>query len=80
MKAKRGIYYVVNSLNMWLDSLAAQGVILDGKVEFKVSENPTIDLIDGILKFDVYITPPTPMETIIFSLEYDTDSLNKLFG
>ncbi len=77
---KRGIYYVVNSLNMWLDSLAAQGVILDGKVEFKVSENPTIDLIDGILKFDVYITPPTPMETIIFSLEYDTDSLNKLFG
>ena len=77
---RRLIETVVDSANIWLNGLAARGFILGGRVQFQQSENPVTDLMDGIIKFHVYVTPPSPAREITFILEYDPEYLNNLFG
>ena len=36
------------------------------------SENPLTDLMAGIVKIHIYMTPPSPAQEIDFILEYDT--------
>ena len=36
-------------------------------------ENPLLDLMAGILRIHIYITPPSPAQEIDFTLEYDPD-------
>ena len=43
-------------------------------------ENPTTDLIDGIIRFHVYVTPPAPAREIDFIVEYDPQYLETLFA
>ncbi|MBS7328955.1 MAG: phage tail sheath family protein [Oxalobacter sp.] len=76
---RRQIDVIVDSANIWLNGLAAQQVILGGRVEFLESENSTVDLMDGKAKFHVYITPPSPNREIDFVLEYDPDYVSTLF-
>lgn len=71
---------VTDSLNIWLNGLAAQGYILAGRVEFLASDNPEADLANGIVRFDVDVTPPSPAEQIHFKLEYDASQLSGLFA
>lgn len=71
---------VTDSLNIWMNGLAAQGAILGGRIEFLESENPITDLMDGIIKFHIYATPPGPAREIDFAVEYDAQYLNGLFG
>lgn len=77
---RRLVETVVDSANIWLNGLAAREYILGGRVEFLVDENPTTDLMDGIIKFHVYVTPPSPAREIDFILEYDPAYLGTLFG
>jgi phage tail sheath protein FI len=76
---KRLIDTVVDSLNIWLNGLTARGALLGGRVEFQQDENPATDLLNGIVRFHVYQTPPTPAEDIEFVLEFDVNYLNALF-
>ncbi|MDD4599622.1 hypothetical protein SDC9_04140 [bioreactor metagenome] len=77
---KRLIETIVDSANIWLNGLAARQFILGGRVEFQQDENPTTDLMDGIARFHVYITPPSPAREIDFILEYDPKYLETLFS
>jgi len=77
---RRQVETIVDSANIWLNGLAARQFILGGRVEFLESENPTTDLMDGIARFHVYITPPSPNREIEFILEYDPQYLETLFG
>ena len=70
---------VLDSANIWLNSLTARGWLLGGRVEFREDENPITDLMDGIVKFHVYITPPAPAREIDFIQEYDPSYLSVLF-
>ncbi|WP_196601747.1 phage tail sheath family protein [Pectinatus frisingensis] len=76
---KRLINTIVDSANIWLNGLTAKGYILGGKVEFRSDENTTTNLMDGVIYFHVYITPPSPARDIEFVQEYDTDYLANLF-
>lgn len=71
---------ITDSVNIWLNGLAAQGAILGGRVEFNQAENPEADLMDGIVRFHVYVTPPSPAREIDFIVEYDVEYLNGIFG
>lgn len=62
---------VVDSANIWLNGLTARGFLLGGRVELLKEENPTNDLMDGIVRFHVYVTPPGPAREIDFIVEYD---------
>lgn len=77
---RRLINTIVDSANIWLNGLAGREYILGGKVVFVEEENPTTDVMDGIIKFHVYITPPSPAREIDFLLEYDIENLQTLFG
>ena len=77
---RRLIDTVVDSANIWLNGLTARQYIIGGRVEFLDSENPTTDLMDGIARFHVYLTPASPAREIDFILEYDPSYLASLFG
>ena len=53
-------YYEELPLNEWSYS-----------VEMLESENPLTNLMAGIIKLHVYMTPPSPAQEIDFVLEYD---------
>ena len=76
----RQIQVVTDSSNIWLNGLVAQEFLLGARVEFREDENPTTDLMDGISRFHVYMTPPSPNREIDFILEYDPSYLQTLFG
>lgn len=76
---KRLIQTVVDSENIRLNGLVAQGVLLGARVEFREDENPTTNLLDGIIKFHTYFTPPTPARVIENVIEYDPDYFSTLF-
>ena len=76
---KRLIDSVVDSLNVWLNSLAARQQLLGGRIEFRDADNPTTDLMDGKYHFKVFITPPSPAEDLEFDLEIDTGYYSTLF-
>ena len=73
------IQTLVDSENIVLNGLASRGYILGGRMEFLASENPTTDLMNGIIRFHTYVTPPTPAEEIDDALEYDVSYLSTLF-
>lgn len=75
----RLIRTIVNSFNMYLNSLVAREMLLGGRVEFREDENAATDLMNGILRFHVFITPPMPAETIEGIFEYDPQYLSVLY-
>ena len=77
---RRLIELVMDSVNIWFNGLAAKGCILGGRIVFDSGDNPTTNLISGIVKFKIYVTPPPPAEQISFELEFDPDYLSTLFG
>ncbi len=77
---RRFIETIVDSVNIWLNGLAAREYILGGRLEFVSDENPITDLMDGIARFHLYCTPPSPAREIMFLLEYDPSYLQTLFG
>ena len=77
---RRLVESVCETFNAWLDGLAAREFILGGRVEFMEAENPTIDLMDGIARFHVFFTPPSPAREIDFILEYDPGYQSQSYG
>lgn len=76
---RRLIETVVDSVNIWLNGLGARGALLGGRVEFQADDNPVTDLLNGIVRFHVYITPPVPAEDFEFVLEFDVSYFETLF-
>lgn len=76
----RTIETIVDSISMWLNGLSSREVILGGVVSFDDSENPTTDLIDGIIHLRIKFAPPVPMRDVEFTLEYDPSYLSALFS
>lgn len=70
---------VVDTLNIWLNGLTATGALLGGRVEFLKDENPIDDLIQGKVRFHVYLAEQTPAEEIEFVVEFDATYYNELF-
>lgn len=69
----------IDSSNVWMNGLAADGAILGGRVEFRRDENPVTDLLNGKVKLHVFMAPPTPAEDIEWIVEFDVSYLNGLF-
>jgi len=77
---KRLIQTVLDSENIRLNGLTARGALLGGRVEFLEEENPTTNLLDGIIRFHTYLTPPTPARVIEDVIEYDPSYFSALFS
>lgn len=77
---KRLAETIVDTTNIWLNGLTAQGKLLGGRIEFLSEENPTTSLVDGHILFHLYLGYEVPAEYIEFNLEYDVSYLNNLFS
>ena len=75
----RLIRTIINTFNLYLNSLVAREMLLGGRVEFLESENFKTDLLNGIMRFHIYITPPVPAEVIEGILEFDVGYLDVLY-
>ena len=75
---RRLIDAIVQSINDWLSSLSTDEKIIGGRVEFNESENSATALAAGIVRFHIYMTPPSPMQKMDFVLEYDLSYLTAL--
>ena len=68
---RRLVDSILDTCNIWLNGLVNSEYLLGARVVALESENPWTDLMAGIIKFHVYITPPAPAQEIDFTLEYD---------
>jgi len=76
---RRLIDSVVGTVQSFINGLIATGALVDGKIEFRTDDNPTVDLADGIIRFHLTLTPPSPAESIEFTAEYNPNALAALF-
>jgi len=77
---RRLIDSILDSANIWLNGLVGSGYLLGGRVEMLASENPETDLMAGIVRLHVYLTPPSPAQEIDFTLEYDASYVAEALG
>lgn len=66
---------IVNGFNIWGNSLVSQGRCAGLRMEYNREENPEEDLMEGRMKVRIYFAPYTPMEYILATEEFDTDTL-----
>lgn len=77
---RRLVQTFLKSEQIKLDGFTAREIILGGSISFEEKENPVTDLIDGIMRFHLRITPPPAARDIEAVFEFDTDNLKALFG
>lgn len=77
---RRLIDTIMDSANIWLNGLVGAGYLLGARAEMLDADNPTTDLMAGIVRIHVYITPPSPAQEISFILEYDADYVESAFA
>ena len=71
----RLIENIVDSENIRGNSFVARGYVAGASVEFRDTDNPDADLLNGIVRFKVNLAPYVPAEDIEFVLEFDTNAL-----
>ncbi|MBQ9423621.1 MAG: phage tail sheath family protein [Pyramidobacter sp.] len=78
---RRLIQTLVDSENIVLNGLAAQGVLVgDGnKISFREDDNPVTELLAGAIKLHIDMTPCIPAAVIDYDLEFNVDNLSSLF-
>lgn len=77
---RRMIEGLLHSANLYLNGLVTQGALLGGRLEFNEEDNTQTNLMNGVLNFRLYMTPPSPAQALIFTLEVDTDYYSSLFS
>ena len=77
---KRLVEQVVDEVQQYLNGLTARGALLGGRIAFFEEENPTQNLLDGRIKFHLYLGCLIPARSIEFVLEYDTSYLATLMA
>lgn len=70
---RRLIDSIMDTANIWLNGLVGMGYLLGARAEFLDGENPLTNLMAGIIKIHIYMTPPSPAQEIDFVLEYDAN-------
>lgn len=75
--SRRLIDTIIDASTVWLNGLVGAGYLLGARVEFPADENPTEDLLQGIIRLHIYMTPTAPAQEINFTLEYDASYVTK---
>ena len=71
---------IIDELNYWLNGLVNSEHLLGARCEMKEEENPRADLMAGIVRVHIYMTPPSPAQEVDFLLEYDADYVSSVLG
>ncbi len=71
----RLIQSIVDSENIRGNSYVAQGKVAAAYITFNENENPITDILNGEIKFHMFLAPYVPAEYIENTLEFDTNAL-----
>jgi len=71
---------IIDTCNIWLNGVVGAGFLLGARVEVRPEDNPLSDLMAGIIKVRIYLTPAGPMQEIVFILEYDHNYVTAAFA
>lgn len=77
---KRFIQRILKSEQIRLDGFTARGIINGGRISYQSDENPLTDVMDGLLRFHLWLSPPPPARSIEGIFEFDPTYLEALFG
>ena len=69
---------IVNSFNIWGNSLVSGGMCAGLYAEFRQEENTLDDVLAGHLKLRIYFAPYTPAEYINSTMEFDVSALESV--
>ena len=69
---------ICESVNQFIRTLIGRGALIDGKCSFNSEKNPTTEIANGHLVFDIEYMPPTPAERITFESFINIDLLKNL--
>lgn len=70
---------IVDSVNTWLNGLTNTGALIGARVVCRKEDNPTTNLLNGKVKYKLFIAEPTPGEDFEFDIEFDATYYNRLF-
>ena len=76
---RRLVKNILDSEQIRLNGLVSRDYLLGADIKFLEEENPTTDLLSGIIRFHTYLTPPVPAQEIDDILEYDVNNFKTLF-
>jgi len=71
---------VVDSKNIWLNGLTADGHIYGGRIAFRKEDNQLTDLLQGKFTYKTYLSPVIPHQEMVEDMEYDPTYLETLFN
>lgn len=77
---RRLIDNVLDTCNIWLNGLVGAGKLIGARAELLEKENPITDLMAGIMRVHLFVTPASPAQEIDFLLEYDITYLTNLYS
>lgn len=77
--SRRLVDSILDEVKMWLNGLVGAGYLLGADAVFSDAENALEDLMAGIVRIHVYITPPGPMQEVDFTVEYNAEFLVSAF-
>lgn len=77
---KRFIERILKSEQIRLDGFTSRGIINGGRISYQSDENPLTDVMDGLLRFHLWLSPPPPARSIEGIFEFDPTYLEALFG
>ena len=77
---KRFIKRILKSEQIRLDGFTSRGIINGGRISYQSDENPLTDVMDGLLRFHIWLSPPPPARSIEGFFEFDPTYLEALFG
>lgn len=77
---RRLVDTILATCNLWLNGLAGSEYVLGARCVMLDEENPLTDLMAGIIRLHVYMTPPSPAQEIDFYLEYDASYVEQAFA
>ena len=69
---------ICETVNSFIRTLIGRGALIDGKCSFNAEKNPTTEMANGHLVFDIEFMPPTPAERITFESFIDIELLKSL--
>jgi phage tail sheath protein FI len=74
------ITQILSNVNDFLRSLIQKGALVAGSATYNPAENPTSQIANGQLVFDLDVMPPPPAERLTFNVYIDTTLLSQLTG
>lgn len=69
---------ICETVNQFIRTLIGRGALIDGKCSFNSEKNPTTEIANGHLTFDIEFMPPTPAELITFESFINIELLKSL--